>query len=335
MKVICEECRDYVEYYKNTDKKIKIIKGEKIEVEIELAYCKQCGELVYVPEIEDHNLKVLQIAYRKKLDLISIEEISEILKKYDIGKRPLSILLDWGEVTITRYLDGSLPTKQYSDILKQIHNDPNEMLKALNKNKDKISDVAYKKCLNKLETLIGKDSANYDMSFSKIDDVIKYILFLSDDITPLALQKILYYCQGFYKSFCGEELFFDYCEAWIHGPVYPNVYYKFRENGYRVIEKEIEVSTIKLTKIEKELIYQIVNSFGCYSGKVLENMTHSEKPWREARLNLEDNMPSKEKINKNVIYQYFMDIKAKYNMLNIEDIKDYAADLFPKVHMKL
>ena len=68
-----------------------------------------------------------------------------ILKKYDIGKRPLSLLLGWGESTLTRYLDGDIPTKQYSNTLKKILNNPDDMKDLLEKNKDNIKDVAYRK----------------------------------------------------------------------------------------------------------------------------------------------------------------------------------------------
>ena len=37
----------------------------------------------------------------------------------DIEKRPLSKLLGFGELTITRYLDGQLPSVKYSNILFQ------------------------------------------------------------------------------------------------------------------------------------------------------------------------------------------------------------------------
>ena len=41
----------------------------------------------------------------------------DILRKYKIGKKPLSKLLGWGEVTITRYINGDIPSKLYSDEL--------------------------------------------------------------------------------------------------------------------------------------------------------------------------------------------------------------------------
>lgn len=332
MKVICEECRDYVDYKIEEKNVTKTIKGQTIDTIIQEAHCNFCEGLVYVKELADKNLTQLQIDYRKQLSLITIEEIEYILSKYDIGKRPLSILLDWGEVTITRYLDGSIPTKQYSDVLIKLKDNPDEMLSILNKNQSKISELAYKKCLSRIEKMNGKDSVRKSVAEVKIDQIIAYILYLSEDITPLALQKILYYCQGFYKTFAGIELFTDTCEAWIHGPVYPKVYSQYKKNGYNVIEKEIDPNNINLSKLEKELIQQIVNHFGCYSGKVLEKMTHAEQPWRETRLFLDDHVASKEIISKDAIYNYFSEIKKKYNMINLEDIKDYAIDLFSKVH---
>lgn len=43
------------------------------------------------------------------------------------------------------------------------------------------------------------------------------------------VQKILYYAQGFYKAFFGKFLFEDDCQAWVHGPVYVNIYEKYKE----------------------------------------------------------------------------------------------------------
>ncbi len=43
------------------------------------------------------------------------------------------------------------------------------------------------------------------------------------------MQKILYYAQGFYKAFFGKFLFEDDCQAWVHGPVYVNIYEKYKE----------------------------------------------------------------------------------------------------------
>ena len=52
------------------------------------------------------------------MNIIKNTEIKLIIEKYNIGKRPLSIILGLGEVTITRYLnDDSKPNSQISELL--------------------------------------------------------------------------------------------------------------------------------------------------------------------------------------------------------------------------
>ena len=47
-----------------------------------------------------------------------IDDIERLMKIYKIGKAPLSLALGFGEVTIPRYLEGQVPSKEYSDIMK-------------------------------------------------------------------------------------------------------------------------------------------------------------------------------------------------------------------------
>lgn len=137
----CENCHDMVEYTVKEIKKQKNVKGKDIEYIGKAAYCNECGSEIFVSEIRDNNLNMLDKAYREEEGLISIE-IEMILKKYDIGKRPLSLLLGWGEGTVTRYLDGDTPTKQYSDTLKKILKDSGYLMELLEKNKDEITNLA-------------------------------------------------------------------------------------------------------------------------------------------------------------------------------------------------
>lgn len=329
----CEKCHDMVEYYIKDEKKQKKIKGKTIEYIGKEAYCNECGSEIFVSDIRDHNLAMLDKVYREKEGLISLEEIELILEKYDIGKRPLSLLLGWGEGTLTRYLNGDIPTKQYSDMLKKVLRDSKYMRELLERNKDSITDVAYRhvnSALQKNENLT--DSATVEPE-DKIDYVVQYFLLNSADITPLALQKQLYFAQGFYNAFTGEFLFHNNCEAWVHGPVYRSVYYKYKDYGYNPIEeKDYEYGDIKLTTVEKELLDSIVRNFGCYSGKVLEKMTHAEEPWRVTRKGLTDNEGSDLIIDKKLIAKYFNEIKSKYGMFNISDIRDYSTDLFNKLY---
>lgn len=327
----CERCHDKVEYSIREEKMTKNIKGKEIEYIGKVAICSECGSEMFVADIRDYNLGMLDMVFREKEGLISVSEMELILDKYNIGKRPLSLLLGWGEGTLTRYLDGDIPTKQYSDTLKTILNDLNYMKELLEENKNNITDVAYRRCSEALAEIEKEDSITV-RSEDKIDHVVKYLLVSCSDITPLALQKLLYYAQGFFKAFTGEYLFYNNCEAWAHGPVYRSVYYKYKNYGYNPIEEsEYDYTEIELTKIEKEILDSIIRNFGCYSGKVLEKMTHAEIPWSYTRIGLGDNENSNRIIKKELIVKYFNDIKLKHNMLNISDIKDYSTDLFSKL----
>lgn len=330
MKVFCEECRDYVGYTIKENDKIKDIKGKAIKYKEKLAYCSECNSELFVSDIRDENLIALDVAYRLTEDLITIDEIKSILEKYNIGKRPLSILLGWGETTLTRFVSGDIPSKIYSDILKIVKDSPEYLLEILINNKEKLTKLAYEKCFD----AINQEIANAQICFvsSKIESVANYIINESIEITPLALQKLLYFSQSFHKVFLDTFLFDDDCEAWAHGPVYKEIYFKYKYYGYNPIDDDVNrFSCFDLSDNELEIIDSVISSFGCYSGKVLENMTHIEAPWKDTRLGMSDTKPSNEIISKKHIEDYFNLVKKKYNMLNIADIKDYSRDLFEKV----
>ena len=48
-------------------------------------------------------------------------------------------------------------------------------------------------------------------------------------ITPLKLQKILYYAQGYYLAMYDEALFPEDFQAWAHGPANEQIYEKYKE----------------------------------------------------------------------------------------------------------
>lgn len=144
-KVICVQCREYVDYeIKDIEQKI-IIKKEEVVYKEKVAYCKKCGEEVWVEELEEKNVLEPINIYCEKKGLISPRQIDGLLKKYNIGKRPLAQLLGWGEITITRFLEGQLPSKEYSNKLLELLNNPQKFKNVLKRNKNKITSVAYKK----------------------------------------------------------------------------------------------------------------------------------------------------------------------------------------------
>lgn len=178
-----------------------------------------------------------------------------------------------------------------------------------------------------VEQLIGKDSNEK----SKINMVIEYLLNQCEDITPLALQKSLYYVQGFYYAFYNKFLFEEDCQAWVHGPVYPDIYYRYRDFKLDPIACTAEIDDSVFTSSEIAVLDSIAKHLCCYSGKVLEKFTHSEFPWLSARGNLTEAELSDQIIRKEDIGRYFESVKEKFNMINPNDIKSYAQTMFERI----
>ena len=327
-KTFCEECRNYVEYTTVSVPMTGRIKGKEYHYTGTEARCADCGSLVFVPGISDDNLRSLYNVFREENGIVSLDVICAIPEKYDIGKRPLSLLLGWGELTFSRYCDGDIPTRQYSDILQRIYNEPQFYSELLEANKANLkSQRTYEKTRRAVDALLSVDVP----SNSKINTVIQYLLYQCEDITPLALQKALYYIQGFHFAFYRTFLFSEDCQAWTHGPVYRDIYFRYRDYRFDPIEKTTTFDTSVFSASEKAICDSVINNICCYSGKILERFTHNEAPWLTTRGDLPDSAPSDRIIEKSVIGAYFDAVKAKYNMVNPRDIKDYAQDMFHQI----
>ena len=321
-------------YCINCDKKnTYCVKSQRVDIKIrgiafsyveQAAYCSECGEEVYVPEINDLNVVAREEAYRQAAHLITIEEINQLLKKYNIGAGPLAKLMGFGEVTINRYIGGQLPSKEHSSLLLEVLASHEAMEKRLEQNKTLITQVAYTKCREAIDQL----SALYGTK--KIELVARYMLNKAVEITPLALQKLLYFAQAFFDALYNEPLFLDDCQAWALGPVYPDIYYRYRDFGYDPIEKtlpEEDSNFSELTTKELNFLDAIVEIFGMYSGQVLSKITHNEQPWIEARGSLLPSDCSVTVINRNTINSYFKQIVEKYQIINPCDIVSYCSDM--------
>ncbi|HBR29084.1 MAG TPA: hypothetical protein DD734_04890 [Firmicutes bacterium] len=328
-KTFCEECRRDAEYSIETILLKGTLKGEKYEYIGKRAVCTECESEVYVADIEDENLKALYDAYRQKNDIIPLEHVLEITQKYNIGKRPLSLLLGWGEMTFSRYCDGDMPTKQYSDILQRIYDEPVYYKALLEENKGNLkSPQAYEKSKRKVRELLGEENTRE----SKLDSIIQYLLYKCEDITPLALQKALYYVQGIYYAFEGRFLFSEDCEAWVHGPVYREVYNRYSSYRFDPIEKIEDFDESVFTTSEKAILDSVIKNFCCYSGKTLEKFTHLERPWLHTRDGLPVDVQSNRIISKELIGEYFVAVKEKFCMLTPGDIIEYSKSIFEQIN---
>lgn len=321
----CTECRKDTEYVLKKKTITKTIKDTEYQFEVTTAVCAECGEEISIPGLIDRNIKEVDEQYRMVTGIVTTEDIGKLMKIYQIGKAPLSLALGFGEVTITRYLAGQVPSKEYSDIIRAALTSPSYMKRLLTENKDRIADAAYNRAMTAAASLENLFSVS-----EKMLRVISYVFEKLEEVTPLMLQKLLYFIQGIYSALCGRPMFAEDCEAWVHGPVYPEVYNLFRDFKYNPIEDArfavLYGTAEKLTEEEKKVIDLVLDTFGVYGGKTLERITHSERPWREARKGYDDNIHSNAMLKKESISAYYGEVDEKYGIDTREGIRAYIRD---------
>ena len=302
------------------------IKDEVYTYTGQMARCSCCGSPLEVPEVKEANLRSLYDLFRQKKGIISLEHIRALPQRYAIGKRPLSKLLGWGELTFTRYYEGYMPSRQYSEVLKRLYEEPAFYKEVLERNKAALgSERSYEKSLKAVEKLLSLTGKGEE---ARIDLAARYLLYKCEDITPLMLQKVLYYMQGFAYAFLGTFPFEEECEAWVHGPVFKEVYMRYKDYRYEPGKEKGEFDTSVFTTGEKVVYDSVINAFCCYSGKVLERITHNEAPWLSARGSLPLSAYSEEVMDREALGRYFCEVKEKYRMVNPGDIRAYAEDMF-------
>lgn len=143
-------------------------------------------------------------------------------------------------------------------------------------------------------------------------------------VSPLKLQKILYYEQAWFMVFFGREntLFEDVPEAWVNGPVYPCVYKQYRsmvdgmcdyltakDFGTEDVEGELEklLGSLAFSDDERDLLEQVILMYGSKSQNQLIFLTHSELPWTEKREGLMPYERSNNPISLDTMYKYYRD----------------------------
>ena len=325
----CIECRKETEYLLRKKDIVKNIRDKEYTFSITVAVCAECGEEMSIPGLIDKNVQEIDGQYREAEGLVLIDDIEKLMKIYKLGKAPLSLALGFGEVTIPRYLEGQMPSKEYSDVVKAALTSPAYMERKLMENREKLTDTAYKKALAAAESIESLFSVS-----DKMLRVIAYVFKKLEEVTPLMLQKQLYFIQGIYSALYGRPIFGEDCRAWIHGPVYPEVYDLFRDFKYNPIDDArfalLEGTEGALTEDEKRVVELVVNTFGIYGGKVLEKITHNEEPWLEARKGYDDSIPSSALLPKERIMQYYIAVNRKYGIDTEDGLRTYIRDMLDR-----
>lgn len=101
-------------------------------------------------------------------------------------------------------------------------------------------------------------------------------------MTQKKLQKLCYYAQAWCYALKGYRLEDTDYQAWVHGPVSPVLYEKFRSFGYNIIRMKGKYKT-SIKEEDQELLKDVWETYGDRTGNALEVLSHRELPWQEAR----------------------------------------------------
>ena len=125
-----------------------------------------------------------------------------------------------------------------------------------------------------------------------------------DVVTHLKVQKLLYYSECWCQLLLDRELFSENIEAWAHGPVVREVFNEFKSASW----EPLSVSE-KLVDFDEEVVdvlEQVLEAYGNVSAKTLEQMTHQDQPWKEARGALSPEVRCSNIMRKEKMREYFM-----------------------------
>lgn len=150
---------------------------------------------------------------------------------------------------------------------------------------------------------------SYSTKTLKAQDVGRYFLYLANQekkpITNKKLQKLVYYAQAWSLVLNNKKLFSEPIEAWVHGPAVRSLYMQYKKFGFEPIMEEVKSYALKISGNTKELLDSVWKIYGKMDAGYLEMLTHSEKPWQEAREGLQSSESSDNEISLKMMKSYY------------------------------
>ena len=161
------------------------------------------------------------------------------------------------------------------------------------------------------KTVSGQNNYNS----SPLENIAKWFLHKSS-LSNKKLQKLCYYAYCWFIVFFNDKeaiskdreheinsLCSDSFQAWIHGPVSPRLYHRYKTYGWGNIPQEKNKPEVA-AEIES-LLEQVWSAYGHYSADALEMISHKEKPWLNARKGYHMGDACANEISKFDIFEYY------------------------------
>lgn len=209
-----------------------MIKGREVSYEESYYLCElvEDDENEFVnAKLNKKNLLNARNEYRKQMGLLTSDEIVKIREQYGLSQADFSLLLDWGEVTISRYESKAIQDEAYDNVLRIIKENPLKANEYLEKNKAKFNYEKYSqirdniiKCIDNygkeylgrqmLEGLYVRYSepsdfnGNTTLKIDKLESVITYFAKRTNKLYKVKLMKMLWYADSLNYKFHGNAI---------------------------------------------------------------------------------------------------------------------------------
>lgn len=140
------------------------------------------------------------------------------------------------------------------------------------------------------------------------------------DMTPIKLQKLVYFAHGWYLAFFQEPLIRQGIQAWKFGPVVADIYHEFKDFGNDPINRmatelaydEAHGLTDDEPRISADdedtrgVLQEVWRVYGNFTPIQLANLTHEPgTPWAQINSKYPGELPKNEEIPNALIRKYF------------------------------
>lgn len=130
----------------------------------------------------------------------------------------------------------------------------------------------------------------------------EYILQKQGSMTAMKLQKLVYYAQAWSLVWDEAPIFEERIEAWANGPVVRKLYEAHR-GSFRLAT--VGGEPCRLDENQKDSVDVVLDFYGAKSAQWLSDLTHRERPWREARQGLGDGERGSVEITHAALAEYY------------------------------
>lgn len=147
--------------------------------------------------------------------------------------------------------------------------------------------------------------------------ITDYVNSKGNVVSPKKLQKLVFYVEAWHLVHFDNSIVDENFQAWVHGPVVPELYQELKEFGFNnisVVNDDLDNASERINKNAREnnlsndqldLIFSVLDKYAPLNSFELEMLSHSEDPWLNARGELAPHSRCNTIIDKGFIKKYY------------------------------